>query len=52
MKNKQYVKIILIVIVILIGTYFGIKFIQNEFQKMDTDNDFTRGNVVIIKILI
>ena len=48
MKNKQYVKIILIVIVILIGTYFGIKFIQNEFQKMDTDNDFTRGNVVLI----
>ena len=44
----QYVKIILIVIVILIGTYFGIKFIQNEFQKMDTDNDFTRGNVVLI----
>ena len=48
MRNKQYVKIILIVIVILIGTYFGIKFIQNEFQKMDTDNDFTRGNVVLI----
>lgn len=48
MKNKQYFKIILIVIVILIGTYFGIKFIQNEFQKMDTDNDFTRGNVVLI----
>lgn len=48
MKNKQYVKLIIIVIVILIGTYFGIKFIQNEFQKMDTDNDFTRGNVVLI----